>query len=62
MRKGKRDRGTAGNVAFFGILKRGVMVYTKVLHEIRINANAADSHKIVLDSVVYKDCYRTSYN
>ncbi len=61
-RKGKRGRGAAGKVAVFGILKRGGKVYTKVV----VNTKAGTlmpviARKIVPDSIVYTDCYR-SYN
>ena len=61
-RKGKRGRGAAGKVIVFGILKRGGKVYTKIVQDTK-----ADSlmplivNKIVPDSIVYTDCYR-SYN
>jgi transposase len=61
-RKGKRGRGSAGKTAVFGILKRRGKVYTKIIE----NTKAATlmpiiKGKIVLDSIVYTDCY-SSYN
>lgn len=61
-RKGKRGRGAAGKVAVFGILKRGGKVYTKVVWDTKTETlMPIIRRKIVPDSVVYTDCYR-SYN
>lgn len=62
VRKGKRGRGAAGKVIVFGILKRGGKVYTKVIGDTKTNTlMPIIRQKIVPDSVVYTDCYR-SYN
>lgn len=61
-RKGKRGRGAAGKVIVFGILKRGRKVYTKVVHDTKTDTlMPIICRKIVPDSIVYTDCYR-SYN
>ena len=62
VRKGKRGRGAGGKVAVFGLLKRGGLVYTKVV----INTKSSTlmpiiKGKVAPDSVVYTDSYR-SYN
>lgn len=62
VRKGKRGRGAAGKVVVFGILKRGGKVYTKVVDDTKTNTlMPIIIRKIVPDSVVYTDSYR-SYN
>jgi len=62
VRKGKRGRGAAGNVAVFGILKRGGKVFTVVVDDTRSNTLLPIiANKIAPDSVVYTDSYR-SYN
>lgn len=61
-RKGKRGRGAAGKVVVFGILKRGGKVYTKVIQDTKTDTlMPIIRRKIVPDSVVYTDSYR-SYN
>lgn len=61
-RKGKRGRGAAGKMIVFGILKRGGKVYTKVVQDTKTDTLMYIIHKkIVPDSIVYTDCYR-SYN
>jgi len=61
-RKGKRGRGAAGKIIVFGILKRGGKVYTKVIEDTKTKIlMPIIKGKILLDSVVYTDCYR-SYN
>ena len=61
-RKGKRGRGAAGKVIVFGILKRGDRVYTKVIADTKAKTlMPIIIRKIVPDSIVYTDCYR-SYN
>ena len=62
VRKGKRGRGAGGKVAVFGLLKRGGLVYTKVV----INTKSSTlrpiiKEKVAPDSIVYTDSYR-SYN
>lgn len=61
-RKGKRDRGAAGKVPVFGLLKRGGKVYTKIIPD----ASSRTLYpiiecKIIPDSIVYSDCWR-GYN
>ena len=61
-RKGMRDRGAAGKIPVFGLLKRGGKVYTKIIPD----ASSATlmpimERKIVPDSIVYSDCWR-GYN
>ena len=61
-RKGKRGRGAAGKVIVFGILKREGKVYTKVIDDTKTDTLMPIIYrKIVPDSVVYTDSYR-SYN
>ena len=61
-RKGKRGRGAAGKVIVFGILKRGGKVYTKIVQDTKTDTLLPIiRRKIVPDSVVYTDFYR-SYN
>jgi transposase len=61
-RKGKRGRGAAGKVVVFGILKRGGVVYTKVIQDTKTGTlMPIIRNKLQPDSVVYTDCYR-SYN
>lgn len=62
VRKGKRGRGAAGKVVVFGILKRGGKVYTKIIDDTKTDTlMPIIRRKIVPDSVVYTDSYR-SYN
>lgn len=62
VRKGKRGRGAAGKVVVFGILKRGGKVYTKIVDDTKTKTlMPIIMTKIVPDSVVYTDSYR-SYN
>ena len=62
VRKGKRGRGAAGKVAVFGILKRHGKVYTQILADTKTDTlMPIISRKIVPDSIVYTDSYR-SYN
>ena len=61
-RKGKRGRGAAGKIVVFGILKRKGKVYTKIIDDTKTKTlMPIIRQKIVPDSVVYTDCYR-SYN
>jgi len=61
-RKGKRGRGAAGKVVVFGILKRGGRVYTQVVIDTKSDTLMSEiNKKIMPDSVVYTDSYR-SYN
>jgi transposase len=62
VRKGKRGRGSAGKVPVFGLLKRGGKVYTKIIPNAKSETlMPIMQHKIVPDSIVYTDCFR-SYN
>ena len=62
IRKGKRGRGASGKIAVFGILKRGVKVYTSVVDDTRSKTLLPIiARKIAPDSVVYTDSYK-SYN
>ena len=62
VRKGKRGCGAAGKVPVFGLLKRGGKVYTKVISDTKgATLKAIMEDKIVPDSIVYSDTYR-SYN
>ena len=61
-RKGKRGRGAAGKVPVFGLLKRGGKVFAKVIPDTKATTlMGIMQEKIVPDSIVYTDCYR-SYN
>jgi transposase len=61
-RKGKRGRGAAGKVIVLGILKRDDRVFTKVVTDTKVHTlMPIILNKIVPDSVVYTDSYR-SYN
>jgi len=62
VRKGKRGRGAAGKVIVFGLLKRGGKVYAKAVDDTKTSTlMPIIERKIMLDSIVYTDCYR-SYN
>ena len=59
-RKGKRGRGAAGKVAVFGILKRNGKVYTVVVENTKQDTLLpVIKRKIMPDSVVYTDCYKS---
>lgn len=60
VRKGKRGRGARGKVPVFGILKRGGKLYTKMVADTKSQTlfDALNS-KILPDSVVYTDSYRS---
>ena len=60
VRKGKRGRGAGGKVPVFGIHKRGGKVYTKMVSDTKSKTlfDALKS-KILPDSVVYTDSYRS---
>ena len=58
--KGKRERGAAGKIAVFGLLKRSGRVYTVAVP----NTKTATLMPIIReqaepDSIVYTDCYRS---
>jgi transposase len=60
--KGKRGRGAAGKVVFFGLLKQGGKVYPQII----LDAKAYTLMPIIPkksepDSIVYTDCWR-GYN
>ena len=62
VRKGKSGRGATGKVAVFGILKRQGKVYTVIVDDTKTNTLLpVIKRKIMPDSIVYTDCYR-SYN
>ena len=62
VQKGKRGRGAGGKVVVFGILKRGSVVYTKVIEDAKTETlMPIIRNKIKPDSVVYTDSFR-SYN
>jgi len=62
VQKGKRGRGAAGKVVVFGILKRGGVVYTKVIEDAKTETlMPIIRNKIKPDSLVYTDSFR-SYN
>ena len=59
-RKGKRGRGAAGKVAVFGILKRYGKVYTIVVENTKQDTLLpVIKRKIMPDSIVYTDCYKS---
>lgn len=59
-RKGKRGRGAVGKVAVFGILKRYGKVYTVVVEDTKqTTLLPVIKRKIMPDSVVYTDCYKS---
>lgn len=58
-RKKNRERGAAGKVAVFSILKRGAKVYTQVISNAKTSTlMPVIREKLVPDSIVYTDCYR----
>jgi transposase len=60
VQKGKRGRGAAGKIPVFGILKRGGKVYTQMIPDTKSDTLfSAIKTKILPDSVVYTDCYRS---
>ena len=62
VRKGKRDRGAAGKVPVFGLLKRGGKVYTRIIPNVRKETLLPIlKSKIRPDSIVYTDSF-DSYN
>ena len=62
VRKGKRGRGAIGKVAVFGLLKRGGLVYTKVVLDTKSSTlMPIITGKVAPDSIVYTDSYR-AYN
>ena len=59
-RKGKRGRGAAGKVAVFGILKRNGKVFSIVVENTKQeNLLPVIKRKIMPDSIVYTDCYKS---
>jgi transposase len=62
VRKGKRGRGAAGNVAVFGLLKRGGKIYTAIVPDTKTETlMSIIKEKVRPDSIVYSDSFR-SYN
>jgi transposase len=62
IQKGKRGRGAGGKVVVFGILKRGGVVYTKIIEDAKTETlMPIIRNKIKPDSIVYTDSFR-SYN
>ncbi len=62
MRKGKRDKGSAGKIPVFCLLKREGKVYTQVIDDTKSSTlMSIIREKIKPDSIIYTDCYR-SYN
>jgi len=60
VRKGKRGRGASGKVPVFGILKRGGKVYTQMVPDTKSETLLTTlKTKILPDSVVYTDSYRS---
>lgn len=58
--KGKRDRGAAGKVAVFGLLKRGERVYAVVIpDERRGTLLPIIRQKVKPDSIVYTDTFKS---
>lgn len=58
--KGKRGRGTAGKVAVFGIRKRHGKVYTIIVENTKQDTLlTVIKRKIMPDSMVYTDCYKS---
>lgn len=54
VRKGKRDRGAAGKVPVFGLLKRGGRVYAKVIPYTKSHTlKSIIEQRVVRDSIVY---------
>ena len=55
-RKGKRDRGAAGKIPVFVLLKRGRKVYTKIIPDARSSTlMPIIERKITPDSIIYSD-------
>ena len=62
VRKGKRGLGAGGKVAVFGLLKRGVKVYTAIIPDSKTTTLLSIIYeKVQPDSIVYTDTFR-SYN
>jgi len=59
-RKGKRGRGAAGKVPVFGLLKRGGLVHTVMIHDTKsLTLMGIIRERIEPDSIVYTDSYRS---
>ncbi len=55
-RKGKRDRGAAGKVSVFGLLKRGGRVYTKIIPDAKSSTlMPIIQSQVKPDSIVYSE-------
>ena len=62
IRKGKRGRGSGGKTPVFGLLKRGGMVYTKIIPNAKSETLIPIiEKKVIPDSIVYSDSFK-SYN
>jgi len=62
VRKSKRGRGAAGNIAVFGLLKRGGKVYTAIIPNAKTETLLPIiKEKVQPDSVVYTDSFK-AYN
>jgi transposase len=62
VRKGRRGRGAAGKVPFFGLLKRGGRVFTVMIPNARTATLLPIMERMILpDSIVYTDGF-TSYD
>lgn len=61
-RKGKRGRGAGGKTPVFGLLKRGGMVYAKIIPNAKSETLIPIiEKKVIPDSIVYSDSFK-SYN
>ena len=59
-RKGKRGRGAAGKVPFFGLLKRGGRVYKMMIDDAKAHTLLGTIRdRIQPDSIVYTDSFRS---
>ena len=62
IRKGKRGRGAGGKTPVFGLLKRGGMVYTKIIPNAKSETLIPIiEKKVIPDSIIYSDSFK-SYN
>ena len=60
IRKGKRERGAAGKVPVFGLLKRGGHVFTVMIPNARTNTLLPIMEEMIQpDSIVYTDSFRS---
>ena len=62
VRKGKRGRGAAGKIVFFGLLKRSGKVYTAIIPDARTETlMPIIEEQIEPDNIVYTDTFK-AYN